>query len=335
MSVILLIILIWLSVADCPTALNHRHDRLKDVEVIIAGWNGCTVTGTINGLVVPLYMDVPSCLLHGKVPGKFRARYCQTCGAILEITDGPVISTPMPPACPTPTPSPAPTPTPAPGTITVSGKTFSAVDGTPFPYVFVVLSDANDVEITRMQEQDDASYRFENRPPGSYQVHVEQGGYNTSPYKILLNNIGTSTGGLTILNFTIGPDAWFPRGPTVCFPVACSSPTPTPTPAPPTPTPTPTPSPSPSPTPVPTPTCTISAPDSIALTRNTAMDITVTTSTSPHTVKVIGSDGQVTVSPLFKTGTSPFVFRVSVKRQGRKITFTSPCGQRTVKVEVR
>lgn len=109
MSVILFsILLAWFSTFDCATAFSHQHNQLRDVEINISSWNGCAVNGTINGTPVSLFMDVASCPLHAKVPGTFRARIDQTCGAILEITDGPTISTPMPPSCPSPSPTPLP-----------------------------------------------------------------------------------------------------------------------------------------------------------------------------------------------------------------------------------
>lgn len=95
---------------DCATALSHRHDRLRDAEVVVASWSGCAITGTVDGVAVQLFMDVANCPLHAKIPGKLRVRYDQTCGAVVEATDGPVITTPMPPSCPTQTPSPTPSP---------------------------------------------------------------------------------------------------------------------------------------------------------------------------------------------------------------------------------
>lgn len=98
-SAIIAMLLAWFS-ADCAAATSHQHDRLKDSEVIIFSWDGCAVIGTISGVSTALFMDVTNCPLHAKVPGSFHIRYDQTCGAILEITDGPVITTPMPPTCP-------------------------------------------------------------------------------------------------------------------------------------------------------------------------------------------------------------------------------------------
>lgn len=110
---------------DCSTAFTHRHDRLRDAEVVIASWNGCAMNGTVDGVPVQLFMDVSNCPLHAKIPGKLRVRYDQTCGAVVEITDGPVITTPMPPSCPAQTPTPSPTPIPV-----IRGVSIIEPDGT-------------------------------------------------------------------------------------------------------------------------------------------------------------------------------------------------------------
>lgn len=50
-----------------------------------------------------------------------------------------------------------------------------------------------------------------------------------------------------------------------------------------------------------------------------------------------GGDGQVTVTPLtWTTGPTATIkqFQVKVKRQGRTITFRSPCGVAVVRVNV-
>ncbi|HEY6244552.1 MAG TPA: hypothetical protein VIX17_11420 [Pyrinomonadaceae bacterium] len=153
---------------------------------------------------------------------------------------------PSPSPLPTPTPVPSSTPTPQPGMVTISGQTFYGGDGSPFNYVFVVLEDANGDEIARQQEQGN-SYLF-NVAPGSYRIHVEQGGYTTSPSEIWLNDITANTPGLSIMSFTVWPEAWHHPSEVMCFPTACPMPSPTPTPLP---TPSPTPVPSPSPTPLP------------------------------------------------------------------------------------
>lgn len=116
-------------------------------------------------------------------------------------------------------------------------------------------------------------------------------------------------------------------------------PTPTPDPAP-DPTPTPTPDPVPIPDPVPTPIpCSISGPQSVTIPAWGTGKITVNLAnmTGPTTVNVLGSSGQVTVSPLSKTisGTSAIIeFQVRVKKQSRTITFESPCGSVSVRVNV-
>lgn len=106
-SIILWLLIARFSATDCSTALTHQHNQLRDAEVMITSWNGCTVNGTIGDVTTTLFMDVANCPLHAKVPGKFRVRYDVTCGAIIEITDGPRIETPMPVSCPTPTPNAA------------------------------------------------------------------------------------------------------------------------------------------------------------------------------------------------------------------------------------
>ena len=248
-------------------------------------------------------------------------------------------SAPQPSPTPVSTPSPSPVPTPTPsipsGQIVLSGKTFSALDGGPFQWRIVVLSDANGNEIRRLQEQDN-SYVFIVEP-GNYQVHVEQSGeYNVSPGRIHVTATA-DTRGLEILNFTIGPASWFKQGADHCVPgggqcppgqplpspTATPAPTATPTPQPipspvpspiPTPSPTPVPSPSPTPTPVPTPApspppsptpslpaCSISVPDSVTLSRNSSItitaSITVGSTPLPITVTAVAVTGQVVVTP--------------------------------------
>lgn len=105
------------------------------------------------------------------------------------------------------------------------------------------------------------------------------------------------------------------------------------------------PAPEPTPTPVPEPPkpppCTISAPASISIPRNSSGTITVTLNdlSGPTEVKVSGSDGQVSVTPLTRTTTGtamsiPFTVRVKNKRQTRTITFQSSCGSASVRVTV-
>lgn len=122
-------------------------------------------------------------------------------------------------------------------------------------------------------------------------------------------------------------------------------PAPGPTPPPPDPTPEPPkppvpPAPTPTPAPAPIPPCTISAPTSISVPRNSTGSIPVTLQnvSGATEVRVSGSDGQVTVSPLvWQAGPSSTVkqFQVRVKKQSRTITFQSPCGKVDVRVNVQ
>lgn len=122
------------------------------------------------------------------------------------------------------------------------------------------------------------------------------------------------------------------------LPVPAPTPSPIPTPMP-QPVPTPTPSPVPTPTPQPVPICTISGPDSIRVPKNGTgvININVSNVSGPITVTHTGSDGQVQVTPASKTATvssNILAFQVKVKKQGRTITFNSPCGSVQVRVNV-
>lgn len=119
--------------------------------------------------------------------------------------------------------------------------------------------------------------------------------------------------------------------PVVKVVVANKAPEPEPAPIPPEPIPVPAPEP-------PKP-CSISAPASVSIPRNSTGSIGVILQdlTGPVEVKVIGSDGQVTVSPLSWTATatsSSKQFQVRVKKQSRTIRFESPCGVAVVRVNV-
>lgn len=272
------------------------------------------------------------------------------------------VPTPIPTPSPTPAPSPLPTPTPTPpaGMIILSGKTFSAFDGAPFPWTTVVLSDASGREIRRMQEQDN-SYSF-TVAPGSYQIHIAQEGWNTSPSRIHITNATESTGGLTILNFTMGPSSWYAPGAPNCVPGggACppgqASPTPTPTPIvtptptpqptatptpQPSPSPSPTPVPSPSPTPTPAPACAIDAPAAVTMTRNSTTTVTVTitadASRLPVVVRAIATTGQVVVSPTQRSTalSGGLLFNLRSKNNSSSVRWESACGTRTTQVVIR
>lgn len=157
---------------------------------------------------------------------------------------------PSPSISPSPSPqpsvSPAPTPTPPAGTIKLSGAVFSATDGSSFSFTKVVLVDASGARKEFFTQ--DGTYSF-NVTPGNYTVDVEQQDYNSSPSKIQVS-ADSSTSGLSILNFTVGPSSWFKEGSVSCVPGPCAAPSPSPTPVP---SPSPTPSPSVSPTPLPSP----------------------------------------------------------------------------------
>lgn len=96
--------------------------------------------------------------------------------------------------------------------------------------------------------------------------------------------------------------------------------------------------PTPVPTPVPPTPCTICGPDAITVRRNSESSINITLNglSAPVTVNVEGSSGQVTVTPLSRivSPTGVAAFRVKVKSQSRTITFNSPCGSKSVKVNV-
>ncbi len=85
--------------------------------------------------------------------------------------------------------------------------------------------------------------------------------------------------------------------------------------------------------------CSISAPTSVTIQRNGtgAIPVTLQNVSQPTEVKVLGSDGQVTVSPLgWSAGPTSTVkqFQVRVKKQSRTITFSSGCGVAVVRVNV-
>jgi hypothetical protein len=110
---------------------------------------------------------------------------------------------------------------------------------------------------------------------------------------------------------------------------------------PPVPDPVPIPEPEPEPEPIPPAPapCTITAPSSVSIRRNSSGTIAVTLTglTGPVEVKVIGSDGQVTVSPLTWTASatsSVKQFQLKVKKQSRTISFVSSCGSAVVRVNV-
>lgn len=228
-AIISLILTGAIIVFDCASAFTHKHDRLKDAEVDISSWNGCSMVGTINGVSTSLFMDVATCPLHAKVPGRFRIRYDQSCGAVLEITDGPIITTPMPPSCPVQTPTPSPSPTPGGTLIGINGR---VIDDKDQSIAGALVSAFNKTVLSRAG---DGYFEFTGIPVGST-VTATKAGFTFNTETVRLG---------------VPEQMYFIRGKAVAQP----SPSPTPTPKPsPTPTPTPVPTPLPSPTPTPTPT---------------------------------------------------------------------------------
>ena len=167
-------------------------------------------------------MDVASCPFRARVPGRFRVRYDETCGAVVEITDGPRIVTPMPPSCPTPVPSPTPI-------STIRGVSVIESDGT----VWTLGS------------------RLETLRNGAH----ASGGFG-HVYKIV-NSVVYVLGMDNDWYKWSNGWSWFSDlepGGVVVIPTPTPQPTPLPTPvATPTPAPSPTPTPRPSPSPSPTP----------------------------------------------------------------------------------
>lgn len=216
--------------------------------------------------------------------------------------------TPLPTPTPSPVPTPSPTPVPSPGTtIPVQGFVINEIGQTQGNAVVVVESTS-----LLFTTSVDGFFYFNTGAPIGNRLIVTYPGKSFAP--VTINSAGE--------NYFIRAMAGVP------------SPTPTPTPVP-----SPTPGPTPNPTPNP-PTCSISGPASIDIRPNSASTISVmlTNIIGNTTVTVQGSDGQVTVTPLTKTvtGTSALLpFLVRVKRQSRTITFVSPCGSRSVAVNVR
>lgn len=273
-------------------------------------------------------------------------------------------ASPSPTPLPSPVPTPAPTPTPAPqpGQVQLSGATFSVFGGARFDFTKVVLSDANGNKLKEFFTET-GTYSF-NVPSGSYQVSIEQSGYNSSPAKIHVVDAAADTGGLSIMNFTLGPSDWFKPGSDMCVPLNApcppgqplpsptptSTPTPQPSPSPsptvtptPTPAPTPEPTPVPSPSPIPAPSCAISVPDSVTMSRNSTASIMITVTAGstplPITVTAIATSGQVVVTPTRRSVTTaanvPLPFVLRTKQNPSSVRWESACGTRTTQVLIR
>lgn len=223
---------------------------------------------------------------------------------------------PEPPAPPVPTPTPEPTPVPEPpaptpppptNMIRVVGR---ALHGeTSIVGVRVMLNGMESVS-----REGDALFWFDTLVPVGSVITGSKEGWTFAPVTTIANQ----------------PEQFYGlQG----VPVSQPSPEPVPVPVP---EPVPEPVPTPTPTPVP---CSISAPATVSIRRNSTGSIAVTLQdlSGPVQVRVIGSDGQVTVTELLWTASatsSTKQFQVRVKRQSRTITFQSPCGEVKVRVNV-
>lgn len=92
----------------CTTAFTHVHTDIREGQITVSSWSGCTVVGTIGGVSKQLWADGTTCPLRTKVPGVFQVRYDAACGQVLTLSESS-----LPPWCP-PTPTPTPQPTPSP-----------------------------------------------------------------------------------------------------------------------------------------------------------------------------------------------------------------------------
>jgi hypothetical protein len=96
----------------CTTAASHVHTDIREGQIQISSWTGCTMAGTISGQAVQLWADSATCPLKAKTPGTFNIRYDFACKQVLDLA---LTTEPLPPYCtPTPTPTPTPSPTPRP-----------------------------------------------------------------------------------------------------------------------------------------------------------------------------------------------------------------------------
>lgn len=227
---------------------------------------------------------------------------------------------PAPPGGPTPTPPPTtPTQPGTPGTtLFISGKVLK--DGAGLAGQKVTLTDVNGDAVGINTTGSTGSYQFEINP-GQKGMVQGPSGFNPASYTF------DGSGSLADKNFVSGTVTPTPPPP------------PTPDPTPPTPPP-PTPTPEPPPSPPPITSCVISGPDSISVAKNGSgvININVSNVSGSVTVTHAGSDGQVQVTPASRTATASsniLPFQVKVKKQGRMITFNSPCGSKSVKVNVQ
>jgi hypothetical protein len=152
MSLIGLLLSILLASAQtytCATAYNHVHTDIREGQVQVSSWVGCTMVGTINGQAVQLWADSATCPLKAKVPGTFSIRYDFTCKQVLDLSDGalppycPSSPTPTPVPSPTPSPTPLPTPTPVvPTSCSISAPASVIIPRNSIGTVSVTLSGA-------------------------------------------------------------------------------------------------------------------------------------------------------------------------------------------------
>lgn len=283
--------------SDCGAARDHTHNRLQDVEVAVASWEGCVITGSIEGVSTRLFMDVSNCPLRAQVPGRFRIRYDQSCGAVLEITDGPAIPTPMPPSCPSPSPTTAPTPTPTP-------PLQPSPDGTKA----TTIVDEQGVVWTLGRELQTLRDN----------VHVGRGAGVVYKW----------SGGLV---YVMGTDnlTWYRWEASVWVEIGRQEPGGSST------APTPSPTPAPSPCVFSAPSSVIipkngTAMVVVSLTNPPGSSVISAESSSPGQVSV--SPASRTVAGGTNVTSS---FDLRAKKQGAQITFTSVCGDRVVAVQVR
>ncbi len=113
-GVVYLVLVLWwamsLQSCTCTTAPLHAHDQIREAQIQVTSWSGCTLSGVVAGVNVQLWADGSTCGLRDKVPGTFQVRFDETCKQVIDLSDGP-----LPPYCPpSPTPTPVISPTPAP-----------------------------------------------------------------------------------------------------------------------------------------------------------------------------------------------------------------------------
>lgn len=225
------------------------------------------------------------------------------------------IPTPIPVPAPTPTPTPPPVPTPTPipppdTSVPVVAIT-SPANGATLSGLATITATATDAN-------------------GINSVFLIMDGnvvsaMNTPPYSFGLDTRTLADGG-HVVYVRAWSKAEKPPGDSakINVIVANAVPTPTPTPIPPTP---------------PPPAPSIDAPKSITVPRNGSgeIDVTLRDLREEVIVKAILPDGQMVVSPLSKAASPPsaiLAFRVRVKKQSRKITFTCSFGSVEVAVNV-